>query len=1020
MPNVLTENRKSSRRKYHGKHGAQPKSKTSKPHSGTDDHHGVAEYVTSFKNSRRLGRQVVFHHVSPARQPILEKTSRPLAPATEDILRANGIEGLFLHQARAIDAVRDGRNVVVATSTASGKSLIYNIPVIEEIVENPCSTALYLFPLKALANDQMANFCRMSALAGSADNITCGIYDGDTTQWQRKKMRQRPPNVLFTNPEMLHLSLLPYHSTWKAFIENLKFIVVDEVHTYRGLLGSHMAWVFRRLRRICRRYGTDPTFIFCSATVGNPGELASDLTGLETVTITESGAPCGKRHFLMVDPEDGGAAQMAVQLLMAALHRDLRTIVYTQSRKLTELVNLWTMERAVRFRDRISAYRAGFLPEERRQIEKKLTDGNLLAVISTSALELGIDIGVLDLCILVGYPGTVMSTRQRGGRVGRSMRESAVVLIAQEDALDRYFLNHPQELIQRSPESAVINPLNAVIAERHLLCAAAEMPLETEGDPACPKEIMPVAERLVDQARLLISADGKAMFTSRTYPHREVNLRGTGRSYQIIARDTGELIGSVDGYRAMRETHPGAIYLHRGDPWLVRSLDTEARTVTVEPARVNYFTRVTATKNTEIMECFHTRQVGSTLFSIGRLRVTDQVTGYEQRLIRGQKLITRVPLDLPPNVFETDGMWFTIPDHIRQRIESEAMHFMGGIHALEHAMIGILPLYVLTDRNDLSGISYTMHPQCAAAAVFIYDSVPGGIGLARTAFQKAREVMEQVIRTIKTCPCENGCPSCVHSPRCGSGNRPIDKEAALFTAQALMTEDRGEQVGRPAATAYQTASGMLQARKVTCKGHSRLESPQRDMDRGDKTGRRTCGRLPDDYVVIDVETQLSASEAGGWHMAHRMKVSCAVLYSSRDNSFRTFFEHQLESLFERLSEASMVIGFNINRFDYKVLSAYTSMELHSLPTLDLLEKVYNKLGYRISLDGLAKATLGIKKSGNGLLALKWWKQGKLQQIADYCRKDVEITRDLLLFAAENRYLLFINKAGKKVRVPVDI
>ncbi len=1019
MPNVLTENRKTSCRKYHTKHGPQPKSKTSETESDTEGHQGVAEYVTAFKNSRRLGRQVVFHHVSPARQPIHEKTTRPLAPVTESMLRANGINGLYLHQAKAIDAVRDGRNVVIATSTASGKSLIYNIPVIEEIVENPCSTALYLFPLKALANDQMASFCRMSALAGP-DTITCGIYDGDTTQWQRKKMRQRPPNVLFTNPEMLHLSLLPYHSTWKAFIENLKFIVVDEVHTYRGLLGSHMAWVFRRLRRICHRYGADPTFIFCSATVGNPGELASDLTGLKVVSITESGAPCGKRHFLMVDPEDGGAAQMAVQLLMAALHRGLRTIVYTQSRKLTELVNLWCMERAVQFRDRISAYRAGFLPEERRQIEKRMSNGSLLAVISTSALELGIDVGVLDLCILVGYPGTVMSTRQRGGRVGRSMRESAVVLIAQEDALDHYFLNHPQELIQRKPEAAVINPLNTVIAERHLLCAAAEMPLKTEGDPACPKEMMPVVDRLVDQTKLLKSADGKTIFATRTYPHRDVNLRGTGRSYQIIVKDTGELIGSVDAYRAMRETHPGAVYLHRGDSWLVKSLDIEAQTVIVEPARVNYFTRVTATKDTEIMETLHTRQVGSTVFSIGRLRVTDQVTGYEQRLIRGQKLINRVSLDLPSHVFETEGMWFTIPDHIRERVESEAMHFMGGIHALEHAMIGILPLYVLTDRNDLSGISFTMHPQCATAAVFIYDSVPGGIGLARTAFKKARKVMEQVIRTIKACPCENGCPSCVHSPRCGSGNRPIDKEAALFTAQALMSKERNRQESRPAVTTYQVGNSAPQAPQGPRKGNNRLESSQAGIAKAGKTRTGRCGRLPDDYVVIDVETQLSASEAGGWHMAHRMKVSCAVLYSSRDDSFRTFFEHQLDSLFERLSKTRMVTGFNINRFDYKVLSAYTSMDLHALPTLDLLEEVYNKLGYRISLDGLAKATLGIKKSGNGLLALKWWKQGKLEQIAHYCRKDVEITRDLLLFAAKNRYLLFTNKAGKKVRVPVDI
>ncbi len=969
----------------------------------------IAEYIAAFKASMHLGRQVVYHHVSEQSPAVFKATERPLNPQIEKFLKAAGIRGLYLHQAEAIDAIRSHRNVVVSTSTASGKTLIYNIPVLENILENPSSRALYLFPLKALANDQMANFSRMASMVGPKPGITQNIYDGDTSQYKRKKIKQAPPNVLFTNPEMLHLSLMPYHSTWGEFFENLRFVVVDEVHTYRGMLGSHMAWVFRRLRRLCKRYGSEPVFIFCSATVGNPGELASELTGLDVLPITESGAPCGKRHFLMVDPDYGGAAQTAVQLLVAALHRGLRTIIYTQSRKLTELINLWAKQRAGRFREYISAYRAGFLPEERREIEARMSDGSLLAVISTSALELGIDIGALDLCILVGYPGTVMSTWQRGGRVGRSMRESAVVLIAQEDALDRYFLNNPRELISRKPEAAVINLYNSVIAKKHLVCAAAEFPLQIQDDPACPPEINPVIEKLESRGKLLRSADGKALFSSQTYPHIDVNLRGTGKSFQIITAENGEVIGSVDGFRAMRETHPGAIYLHRGKTWLVKSLDIEGLTVLVKPARVNYFTRVMAAKDTEILETFSSKMVGCSRFSLGRLKVTDQVTGYERRMIRGQKLVNRVELELPPQVFETEGIWFTIPHHIREQVESGRMHFMGAIHALEHATIGILPLFVLTDRNDLGGISSTMHPQCGGAAVFIYDGVPGGIGLAREAFKKAHEVMNQVIKTIASCRCENGCPSCVHSPKCGSGNRPIDKEAALFTARQLMTsvkKGKAEKAAGTQATNGPRPSHAQQAGAVT--------------GQQEKSWHKPCFTLPENFVVFDVETQLSSQEAGGWDRAERMKVSCVVLYSSVDQSFHTFFEPQLDDFFKMIGSADMIAGFNLNRFDYRVLSAYTNMNLWNLPTIDLLDKVYNRLGYRISLDGLAASTLGKKKSADGLQAIRWWKQGKLQEIADYCRKDVEITRDLLLFAAENGYLLFKNKAGKAVRVPINL
>ncbi len=967
----------------------------------------ISEYISSFKSSPKIGRQVCFHHVTGPQEAQYRETGLPLREETLEILGSCGARALYTHQAEAIDAIRQGKNVVVATATASGKSLIYNIPVLESILENPETHALYLFPLKALANDQMAAFSHMAGLAAPDSPATSAIYDGDTSHYMRSKIRKDPPNVLFTNPEMLHLSILPYHASWSSFLHGLKFVVVDEVHTYRGLLGSHMAWVFRRLRRMCRRYGSDPVFIFCSATIGNPGQLSEELSGLEVMPVTDSGAPCGRRHFLMVDPEDGGAAQMAVQLLSAALPRGLRTIVYTQSRKLTELVSLWVSERSRKFRDRISAYRAGFLPEERREIEARMADGSLLAVISTSALELGIDIGSLDLCILVGYPGTVMATWQRGGRVGRSMRESAVILIAQEDALDRYFLNHPQELVSRPAEAAVINPMNPVIAARHLVCAAAELPLAIKDDPALPPEVIPLAEELEEKGKLLRGADGSAFFTSRKYPHKDVSLRGTGNEFHIIDAETGEVVGSIDEYRAMRETHPGAIYLHRGHTWLVEDLDINGKTAAVKRKVVNYFTRVTAEKDTEIIETYRSRKIGSTTFYLGRIRVTDQVTGFEKRLVRGQRLIGHVNLDLPPMIFETEGIWFVIPEGLRFEIESQRMHFMGGIHALEHAVIGILPLFVLTDRNDLGGISFPFHPQCQSGAVFVYDGVPGGIGLARQAFDLADTLLRQVITTIKECHCENGCPSCIHSPKCGSGNRPIDKDAALFCAEALMSKKYIFTKDYAKNQIYFQGDGNRQG-----------PCPNTQIRRG-KQRHDSKVILPENFVVFDIETQRSAQEVGGWNNAHAMRVSCAALFDSSDQKIHAYLEDELPAFFERLRNAELVAGFNIKRFDYRVLAPYADFDLHALPTLDLLDLVYRRLGYRISLQGLAGATLGSRKSADGLQALKWWKQGKIEKIVKYCKKDVELTKDLLLYAAEHGYLLFFNKAGKAVRVPIE-
>jgi DEAD/DEAH box helicase domain-containing protein len=955
----------------------------------------VAEYIAALKGSSRFGPQVVHHEEIKGGDACFAELSSPLPASLRAALAGLGISKLYSHQVAAINRIRDKSDVIVATPTASGKSLIYNLPVFEAILQDRHTSALYLFPLKALAQDQLRTIKELTAGLGRQQGPTAAIFDGDTSAHWRRKLRDNPPNILISNPDMLHLSMLAYHGNWSSFWASLTHVVIDEVHTYRGVFGSHMAWVLRRLQRICRLHGADPQFLLFSATVGNPAQLAGDLLGRrEVALIGESGAPRGDRHFIFLNPWDG-AAHTASLMLEAALKRGLRTIVYTQSRKMTELVATWTQSRLGDLRHKLTAYRAGFLPEDRREIEAGLASGELLGVVSTSALELGIDIGNLDICILVGYPGSIMSTWQRGGRVGRRQHDSLVMLVAQEDALDQYFMRHPADFFTRGVEDAVLNPYNQVIMRRHLICAAAEAPLSRDEPLLADAKFRREVDDLAGSADLLLNVEGDTWFASRKYPQREVDLRGSGRSYAIRKAGDFELLGEIDEHRCFKECHPGAIYLHMGRTWLVQELDLDSRLVRVAPAQVNYFTRAMSNKETEIINVYETVQQGNIKASFGYLRVTDQVTGFQRKLIRGQKTIGTEYLDLPPQVFETEGLWFEVPQWLQNRLEQQQMHFMGGIHAVEHAAIGIFPLLVLCDRNDVGGISYPLHPQLRTPAIFIYDGYAGGVGLARQVFGRVRELLEVSRQTIAHCPCRVGCPSCVHSPKCGSGNRPIDKAAALTVLEGLL-EQKAE--GRE--------SGFIGQRAVV--------SPEPQP-----TATYQSGSLPARFGVFDVETRRSAEEVGGWHCTERMGISVAVIYDSASDSFSVYREEEIDCLIAHLQQFDLVVGFNNKRFDNRVLSAYTAFDLSRLPTLDILEEVHNRLGYRLSLERLAEKTLGIRKSGSGLLALQWFKEGQFDKIIEYCRKDVQITRDLLLFGVEKGYLLFQNKAGQTVRCPVD-
>jgi DEAD/DEAH box helicase domain-containing protein len=949
----------------------------------------IDEYLRALAKSERLGSQVAFQTVLPEHPARWLPINTAWSDAIQKALRSQGIRQLYQHQSQAIDLIRDGQHIIVATPTASGKTLIYNLPVLEKFEKNTRSKSLYIFPLKALAQDQLRAF-EQAAANFEEVKPTAAIYDGDTTAYRRKQIRESPPNVILTNPEMLHLSFLAYHRSWQEFFKDLQTVVVDEVHTYRGVMGSHVAQIFSRLHRICRRYGSSPNFVFSSATVAEPALLARQLTGFKVRQITQSGAPRGKRHIVFINPESG-PAQAAILLLKAALHRGLRTIVYTQSRKLTELIALWAGSQSGEFARRISAYRAGFLPEERRDIEARLASGDLLAVISTSALELGIDIGDLDLCILVGYPGTVVSTWQRGGRVGRSGQDSALILIAGEDALDQFFMRNPGDFLNREPEAAVVNPYNAKILDQHLECAAAELPLKTDEPIFSNDKVSAAINRLETGGRLLRSADGRELYARRKMPHRDVNIRGVGNQYRIIDKTSGENRGEIDEFRAFRETHPGAVYLHRGVTYLVDSLDLNTRTITVVGAAVDYYTQVRGYKETEILDIYERKPAWTTSAYTGQLKVTDQVTEYEIRQIHSKKLIRKVDLDLPPQIFETEGLWFEIPQAIYRAAESSGLDFLGGIHALEHAAIGIFPLLVMADRNDLGGLSTLYHPQLKGSAVFIYDGIPGGAGLNRQAFRRAESLLEYTLAVVAGCPCETGCPSCVHSPKCGSGNRPIDKPAAIFILDRLKHRANSNPPDEVKAVRHllsvpQPAAG-----------------PAKNLHFG----------------VFDLETQRSAAEVGGWHRAHLMKISCAVLYDSREDRFIDFTENQIGQLIERLQTFDLIVGFNINRFDYQVLKGYSDFDFRTLKNLDILEAVEKYLGIRLSLAHLASATLGESKTADGLQALRWWQEGRLLEIIDYCRQDVKITRDLYCYGRDNRHLLFKDKRNQMVRIPVE-
>jgi len=974
----------------------------------------LAEFLARLERDERFGKEVVHSKHIPASPARFEPLSPGLPQPIGEALRAEGIQRLYSHQVEGILQARDGKNVVTVTPTASGKTLNYLLPILERLTADPEARAILLFPIKALAQDQLKRIQELTARPGM-EEISTAIYDGDTGRADRTRLRKDPPNLLLTNPDMLHQGILPFHTQWETLFRNLQFVVIDELHGYKGIFGSHVLQILHRLRRVSAYYHSAPQFLAASATIANPGGLAQKLTGLEFEVVEKSGAATAERTFLFINPTTS-LYTSAVYLLIEAVNSGLKTIVFTKGRKITELIHSWTLQSNPTLAGRLSAYRAGYLPSERRAIETSLREGKLDAVIATSALELGIDIGGLDVAILVGYPGTVAATWQRGGRVGRQERESAVFLLALPDALDQYFMRHPGDFFRRPVESAVVDSANPYLLASHLLCAAQEVPLRID-EPVWPQaELKKAIGELTEKGLLLEAAGGKVYFAKEKQPQRGIDIRSAGSTFSILEETGHKLVGRVTGWQALSECHPGAVYLHHGETYLVHNLDLGKQEAWVRKARVPYYTQTRSEKQTDILEVFETRQEERYKVSLGKLKVTEMVVGYEKRSTASREKISEHPLDLPPVIYETIGLWFEPPGEAVAGLIEEKRHPMGSLHATEHASLALLPLFALCDRNDLGGISFTRHPETGGAVIFLYDGHPGGVGLANRAYEVLPDLFDAVLKLVDECPCEDGCPSCIHSPKCGHGNQPLDKRGAKRLLQHLTGGESLEGDPELALTMFghegtaQTAA-VVSKRPVT---PSEKAPPE----------ERYVSRLPlideKDIVVLDIETQLSAEEVGGWNNSHLMRVALAVTYESRDKAFVTWLEDDVSELIERLEQADLVVGYNIKRFDYSVLSAYSGHDLRGLRSLDLLEEVFRKHGFRVKLSDLGKATLGADKSADGLQSLQWWKEGKIDEIEKYCRQDVQLTWDLFRYALEHGELLLDRFEKGVVKLPVKL
>jgi DEAD/DEAH box helicase domain-containing protein len=778
--------------------------------------------------------------------------AEPLPPVLAAALHARGITQLYAHQAAALDAARSGAHVGIVTATASGKTLCYQLAVLETLLEDPANRALFLFPTKALAQDQLRSLNELlgaldderrmtndegsqpSSIVHRRSSMIAATLDGDTPRSQRAAVRART-QIILSNPDMLHRSVLPDHGRWAAWLARLRFVVLDEAHVYRGVFGTHVALIMRRLQRLCAHYGSAPQFICCSATSANPEEHLHALVGAPVTVINEDGAPQGRRQFVFWNPptiEPGtrnqeprsrsGGSRFSVpgsegrrrstnieaaQVLASLVRAGVKTLCFTRTRRGAELVLRYTREALENMKDegrsmkspngqqvlpssflpltsRVAAYRAGYAPEDRRRLEQAFMSGEILGLVSTNALELGVDIGGVDAVVISGFPGSIASTWQQAGRAGRSQGESLAVLVAQDDPLDQFYMRHPEQFFTRPHEHARVALSNPYILRDQLLCAAGELPLHDADETWFGPTYIALRDHLLRRGDMLELHDGRVTSASHR-PAADVNIRtADGASVALRDADSGRTIEQLSASRAPFEIYPGAVYLHQGDSYVVNTLNrthADARR-----AQVNYYTQPREETDIEIERVQQQRTVGPATLHLGVVQVTRFITGYRRKEHYSEAVLSEHDLSLPPQTFRTIAVWWTVPEDVCRRVEQACGDVQDALHAMEHAAIGLLPFFAQCDRADIGGLSIALHPETGAATIFVYDGVPGGVGIAQVGYEQAEEWWAQTRALLMDCPCADGCPACIQSPKCGNGNQHLSKAGALALASLLL------------------------------------------------------------------------------------------------------------------------------------------------------------------------------------------------------------------------------------------
>jgi DEAD/DEAH box helicase domain-containing protein len=751
----------------------------------------------------QAGRPVHVEHI-PARAGMEVPWPSWVPAEVTGAFAARGIRAPWSHQAQAADHARAGRNVIISTAAASGKSLGYLLPALTSVLAG--DTVLYVTPTKALAADQLASI-RALGLPG----VQAATFDGDSTYAERSWARSHA-RYLLTTPDMLHRALLPGHARWSGFFSRLRLVVIDECHGYRGVFGSHVAHVLRRLRRVVAHHAPPsagpgpagqhpprPVFALASATVGAPGVCARLLTGLDAEEVTEDGSPRGPLAFALWEPpltDARGAAgarlrrtatAQAADLLSRLVSQNVQTLAFIRSRRGAEAVALAARRTlsAGPSAAKVAAYRSGYLPEDRRRLEAELSDGRLVGLATTTALELGVNITGLDAVLIAGWPGTWSSLWQQAGRAGRSGHPAAAVLIARDDPLDTYLVRHPELLLRHPVEATVLDPANPYVLGPQLCAAAAELPLtEADLDMFGPAARPAVAD-LTRAGRLRRRETG--WYSMRRDAARAVDLRGAGLApVRVVEQATGRLVGTVDEPSACLLVHEGAIYLHQGDSYLVTTLDLAGQVALVEPCEAGYTTTARTTTQIEVRGARRTMTWGSAEVSFGDVQVTRQVTGFTRRSDGTGEALGETPLDLPPRHLVTRAIWWTISGEAAGALTAAGTDLAGAAHAAEHASIGLLPLYATCDRWDIGGVSAARHPATGRLTVFVYDGHDGGAGFAERGFGAAAGWLRATRAAIASCDCEAGCPSCVQSPKCGNANHPLSKRGAVALLDTLL------------------------------------------------------------------------------------------------------------------------------------------------------------------------------------------------------------------------------------------